>query len=372
MSEAGLDLKAEQSGPIPLAAELRCEPGEILALVGPSGAGKSTLLRAAAGLVRPTHGRITCAGEVWFDSARKLWVPTRHRRVGFVFQNYALFPHLTALENVMEAAPGPDREAAARHWLARVHLQGLEERRPHRMSGGQQQRVAMARALAGQPKVLLMDEPFSAVDRVTREKLYLELAALLRGLDIPMLLVTHDLDEAAMLASRMVVLAKGHTLQTGTPDEVMGAPRSVAVARLLGSRNILPGVVKAVDPDRGGLLLDWNGLEVAAMAGPGFAVGQRVTWVIAPGDVVFRRPGYPEDRPGHTYVSGHITALLRHGDLVRAVLEGGEATGGPLHFSTSRHLAERGGLAPGSEARLALPAERIRVYAEEPRRSPDR
>jgi len=363
MPDAGLHVRAEQAGPIPLAAEFRCAPGEILALVGPSGAGKSTLLRAVAGLVRPARGRVTAGGETWFDGDAGIWLPTRRRRVGFVFQDYALFPHLTALENVMEAADGPGREAQARHWLAKVHLQGLEDRRPGRMSGGQQQRVAMARALARQPAVLLMDEPFSAVDRVTREKLYLELAALLQGLAIPMVLVTHDLDEAAMLASRMVVLSKGRTLQTGTPEAVMGAPESVEVARLLGNRNILPAVVKAVDPERGVLALDWNGLELAAEAGPGFTPGQHVTWIVSPGDVRFRRPGYPEDRPGHTYVQGRIAALVRHGDLVRAVLEVQEPAAGHLQFSTTRHLAERGGLAPGSQARVALPAGRIRVFA---------
>ena len=366
MSDPGLHVRAGQAGPIPLAAEFHCAPGEILALVGPSGAGKSTLLRAVAGLVRPTHGRVSVGAETWFDSAEGIWVPTRRRRVGFVFQDYALFPHLTALENVMEATGGSDREAQARHWLDRVHLQGLEARRPSRMSGGQQQRVAMARALARQPEVLLMDEPFSAVDRVTREKLYLELASLLRGLAIPMVLVTHDLDEAAMLASRMVVLSKGRTLQAGTPDEIMGAPRSVEVARLLGNRNILPAVVKAVNREKGSLVLDWNGLDLMAAAGPGFVVGQPVTWVITPGDVVFRRPGYPEDRPDHTYVNGRIATLLRHGDLVRAVLEVQAPATGHLQFSTSRHLAERGGLAPGAEARLALPAGRIRVFPEDP------
>ena len=361
----GLWMQVSQSLPIPLEATLTCAPGEVLALVGPSGSGKSTLLRTIAGLVQPDSGAIRCRGETWFDSARHIHRTPRERRVGFVFQNYALFPHLSALENVLEALDGGERaqrRAQALGWLERVHLQGLEGRKPHQMSGGQQQRVAMARALARNPDILLLDEPFSAVDRVTREKLYLEIADLLKGLSIPMILVTHDLDEATMLASRMVVLSRGRTLQSGTPDDVMLKPSSTEVARLLGNRNIFSALVRRIEPDGREVVLDWDGDEVRANALEGVEAGQRVSWVISPGDVNFRRPGYPEDRVGHTYLGGRIAALVRHGETVRVVLALEGETERMLHFTATRNLAQRSGLVTGGHARVALPSQKIQVF----------
>lgn len=349
---ADLILEARQDRPIPLQAELRCGAGEILALVGPSGAGKSSLLRVIAGLLRPASGRVLCGGQTWLDTNQGVCLSARRRRVGFVFQHHALFPHLTALENVLEAMEGPDRLARARRWLERVHLGGLEGRKPSQMSGGQQQRVGVARALAREPEVLLLDEPFSSVDRVTREKLHLELAELLQGLAIPVLLVTHDLDEAAMLAHRLVVLAKGRTLQEGPPEAVFRRPSSPEVARLIGHRNILSGVGRA--PGR----LDWQGLEIAVDAG--LEPGQLVTWVVAPNDVRVRPWEEAPDRPGHTYLEGTVTALIRQGDLIRGVLA--LPGGGTLHLTASRHLEDRGQLVIGAPVRVALAASRIQVY----------
>jgi molybdate transport system ATP-binding protein len=236
MAEATLQVWLRQSGPIPLAVELSCDEGELLALVGPSGSGKSTILRTIAGLYRAREGRITCGGSVWFDSKSGVNVPPHERRAGLVFQNYALFPHMTALRNVTVALghrPRREREAKARQLLALVRLQGLEGRRPASLSGGEQQRVAVARALAREPAVLLFDEPFSAVDRRTRRKLHAELAELRKAVNIPIVLVTHDLEEAVSLADRMTVLDSGETLQTGKPSELINAPASARVADTL-------------------------------------------------------------------------------------------------------------------------------------------
>ncbi|MBA2690135.1 MAG: ATP-binding cassette domain-containing protein, partial [Burkholderiales bacterium] len=198
---SGLSLHLRQDGPIPFDAKFHCGPGEVLALVGPSGSGKSTMLRSIAGLYRALHGRISCHGETWFNTESEIdWAP-QTRSVGLVFQNYALFPHMTAERNIMAAMDHlrpSARKKRASELLTLVHLGGLESRYPIELSGGQQQRVAVARALGRDPKVLLLDEPFSAVDRVTRQKLYRELAELRRQLPIPVVLVTHDLDEAAM------------------------------------------------------------------------------------------------------------------------------------------------------------------------------
>lgn len=236
MADPGLSVTLRQAGPIPLNLSLLCRPGELLALVGPSGAGKTTALRAIAGLYKPASGQVSCGGETWFDSDLAINLPPHRRKVGLVFQSYALFPHLTARGNIEAALselPQSDRESRARALLALVHLDGLEKRKPAELSGGQQQRVALARALARDPKVLLLDEPLSAVDRRTRRHLREELMSIRKAVRVPIVLVTHDLDEVAALADRLVVIDKGELLQEGTPEEVSRAPASDRVREVL-------------------------------------------------------------------------------------------------------------------------------------------
>ncbi len=233
---SGLSVRLEQAGPIPLAVAFSCPPGQVLALVGPSGAGKSTILRSIAGLYRPRSGRITADGEVWLDTETGIFRPPHQRRVGLVFQSYALFPHLTAAANVAAALghlPRAQRSAAAAALLARVHLDGLGTRKPSELSGGQQQRVALARALARNPLALLLDEPLSAVDRRTRRALQAEILGLRREISIPIVLVTHDVDEATALADHLVVIDHGRILQQGPTAEVIASPASVLVREIL-------------------------------------------------------------------------------------------------------------------------------------------
>lgn len=236
MAENGLDIALRQGGPIPLSVRLRCRIGEMLALVGPSGSGKTTTLRAIAGLYRPAAGRIASNGSVWLDTAAGTDRPAHQRRVGLVFQNHALFPHMTALGNVM-AAMGhrskAERRAEALRLLALVHLDGLDGRYPAELSGGQQQRVAVARALAREPEILLLDEPFSSVDRRVKRGLHAELKALRLAVSVPIILVTHDLDEAAGLADTMAVIDRGEILQVGPPGEVLRHPADGRVAEAL-------------------------------------------------------------------------------------------------------------------------------------------
>lgn len=237
MSNSGITVSLHQAGPIPLAIDLACSPGDMLALVGPSGSGKTTILRSIAGLYRPRTGRIAVNGEIWFAHEDGIVMPAHRRRAGMVFQNYALFPHMTALANVTAALdhmPKSERRGRADDLLKLVHLQDLATRKPTELSGGQQQRVAVARALARDPAVLLLDEPFSAVDRVTRRKLYKEIAELRRELVIPVILVTHDVDEAMLLADKMYVLHEGRLLQSGTPAQITNQPASDEVIRVLG------------------------------------------------------------------------------------------------------------------------------------------
>jgi len=221
-----------QAGPIPLNVAFSCGSNELLALVGPSGSGKTTTLRAIAGLYRPMGGRIVVGAQTWLDSERDIYVPANRRSVGLVFQSYALFPHMTALGNIMAAMghrPRAERSARAHELLDMVHLGGLHDRRPAALSGGQQQRVAVARALAREPQLLLFDEPFSAVDRRTRRLLHAQLKELRTLVSVPIIMVTHDLAEVADLADRMCVIDGGDTLQIGTPREVMKRPANQRV-----------------------------------------------------------------------------------------------------------------------------------------------
>ena len=359
-----LEVRLQQQLPIPLDCGFDCAPGELLALVGPSGSGKTTVLRCIAGLHRAQQGAIRCNGATWFDG--QLSLPPQQRRVGFVFQNYSLLPHLSALDNVMLAlgdVPLAERAATARDWLARVHLQGLDDRRPAQLSGGQQQRVALARALARAAGggVLLMDEPFSAVDQVTRRKLREELARLRQELAIPIVLVTHDLDEARQLADRLVVLHRGKALQSGTPEDVLLRPCSPAVARLVGLTNLFAGTVGI---DGGKPCLDWAGRRLAIADLCGCAPGSAVNWVIPPEGVLLHRPDHPSRGEAENPVTGTITEALRMGSFTQLTLSiPGEAQ--PLVFQASSHTILRNALAPGQTASVTLLAERIHLMPKE-------
>ena len=281
---ASLQLAIRNSTPMHLDAAFDCAPGELLALVGPSGSGKTSLLRTIAGLLKSSslRGRVAIGDEVWFDSERGVDLPPQQRRAGLVFQHYALFPHLSALQNVAIAAPAGVLSQAHRALLDRLGLAGLENRRPAQLSGGQQQRVALARALAREPKVLLLDEPFSAVDAPARQALYHELAALRQSLSTPMVLVTHDLAEARRLADRVVIVDAGESLQSGTPAQVFASPRNSRVAELVGIQNHFRGRFHKQDPGWGRLEWGERGDVVLRVVDKNrIADGSSVTWVIA-------------------------------------------------------------------------------------------
>ncbi len=242
-----LEVMAENGSPMPLSLEFRVAPGELLVIAGRSGAGKTTVLRAISGLWQPAAGRVVVNGQCWLDSATGQSVAAHKRRVGVVFQAYGLFPHLSAAQNVaaaMDDVPRRRRVSEAARLLALAGLSGLEARRPAQLSGGQQQRVAIARALARRPEVLLLDEPFSAVDPRTRRQLHLQILELRAHLRMPVVLVTHDLEDARALADRVLVIEDGRVLQTGTPDDVLSDTLSL---RAMGLRELAATFVATVE-----------------------------------------------------------------------------------------------------------------------------
>jgi sulfate/thiosulfate transport system ATP-binding protein len=219
------------------------QDGKITAILGPSGSGKSTVLRMIAGLERPDGGRISIAGE------EQTWVPVQERRVGFVFQHYALFRHMRVRENVgfgltIRKEKKPEIRRRVEELLELVQLAPFADRYPDQLSGGQRQRVALARALAARPRVLLLDEPFGALDARVRQELRRWLDDLHRELGVTSLLVTHDQEEALELANEVVVMHQGRIEQMGTPDDVYNHPASPFVAGFIGAANVLDGHVR--------------------------------------------------------------------------------------------------------------------------------
>ena len=257
----------------------------ITVLFGPSGSGKTLTLDSIAGFVRPDEGRIMLDDEILFDGAARVNIPPRARRCGYVFQNYALFPHMTLRQN-LEFAVGP-RPRLVRHrrvgeMLERFHLGEFAGRRPHEVSGGQKQRCSIARALISSPRLLLLDEPARGLDAPLRNELYTVLREVRADYKIPILLVTHDLEEALELGDRMIVLRDGRLVQSGPSREIIEEPANVEVARLLGLYNLLPAEIRALDPGRNSSRLRCQDTDLVGRYIPGHLIGDRVWICIRP------------------------------------------------------------------------------------------
>lgn len=339
-TQQAMDLQVEisQTSPMPLRGSFSCAPGQMLALVGPSGAGKTSMLRVMAGLLHAENARVSVGGEIWCDTTQGLHMPPQQRQVGLVFQNYALMPHMNAIDNVALAMlhlPSAQRIQQARDWLQRMGLtQEQQQRLPAFLSGGQQQRVALARALARQPRLLLMDEPFSAVDQMSRRSLYGLIADLRRDLHIPIVLVTHDLHEARQLADKLVVMDAGEVLQEGTPAHIYRSPRNARVADLVGIPNRFHGRWLGNSgphalPD-GFAWLEWlpqadapSGLALVIKdKGRLKTPGQAVTWVIQ-GDGFEVNPPSIEDAANDSQrvvLQAQVSALRSLGEISLASL----------------------------------------------------
>ncbi len=257
--------------------------GEFLTLLGPSGCGKTTILRILSGFERPTKGEVLLNGECINDT------PPEQRQVNTVFQNYALFPHMNVWDNVafglkMQRRPKMEINRRVAEVLRRVHLDDLADRVPRQLSGGQQQRVAIARAIVNNPLVLLLDEPFSALDFKLRKQMQFEIKHLQRQLGITFVFVTHDQEEAFAMSDRVVVMNGGAIEQVGTSQEIYEEPENLFVARFVGEINVLEGTVTDVKED-GSLIADVEGVEYPLRTRREFAVGDPVKVLLRPEDL---------------------------------------------------------------------------------------
>jgi molybdate transport system ATP-binding protein len=349
-------LELEATTPVgELGLELRLEvgQGECLALAGPSGAGKTSVLRIVAGLRRPERGRVHCGGQTWLDTTGGVDVPAERRRCGYLFQEYALFPHLSALQNVAYPLPGlsrADRRTRAHELLDRFGLGNRANAKPRTLSGGERQRVALARALARRPDVLLLDEPLSALDARTRVGAARELAALLSELEVPALLVTHDFAEAADLGDRVGVLDAGRIVQLGTAGELAATPKSAFVADFTGA-----AVITGTARQHEGLTLvelDGGGTVASVDPGEGPVAVSVYPWEIA------IEPGRPDPTSSaQNLLPVEIETVTAVGNRVRLGLRGPQ----PLAAEITKASADRLGLKAGDSVTATWKAAATRL-----------
>jgi molybdate transport system ATP-binding protein len=354
-----LDVRFEKRFPggVSVAAEWEQPAGgfSITVLFGPSGCGKTTALRSLAGLLRPEAGTIRYGSDIWFDAERGIHQPPQRRGVGFLFQDYALFPHLTVAGNVGYALPRlaqPVRKRLVADLLAAFGLTGLEDRYPHQVSGGQQQRVALARTLARRPRLLLLDEPLAALDGPTREELRPELRQRLAEFRTPVVLVTHDRTEAMALADHLIVMDKGRVVQQGAPPDVFTRPAGLEVARIVGTETVHPGQIVGVAD---GLATVQVGRAKVAAVAP--ATSERDVFICIRGEDVALQRGEVADSSPRNRLAGVVDSLTWEGPLVRVGLD----CGFPLVALVTRPACTELGLTVGDRLTAVLKAPAVHL-----------
>ncbi|HJU83497.1 MAG TPA: molybdenum ABC transporter ATP-binding protein [Holophagaceae bacterium] len=335
--------------------DLPLAEGAVTVLFGASGSGKTSVLRVLAGLDRPDTGVLRTDGETWFDAASGRFVPAHRRRVGLVFQEGALFPHLDVQDNIafgLRGFPPMARAARVAELIGMAGLEGLERRRPETLSGGQRQRAALARALAPKPRLLLLDEPFASLDRPAQVQLRSRLRGLLRDMAIPAVLVTHDQEEALALGDRLVVLQDGRKVQEGAPAEVFSQPATSALAALVGRGTVIP--MRISGRQEGMLHLEAGPVSLSA-PDPGGLEGDRVhAWIRAEDVTLERRHGATSAR---NVVPAQVVALEPAPPLVRVHLD----CGVPLEALVTPGAVTELALRPGEEIHAVIKAAAIRV-----------
>lgn len=343
---------------------------EVVVLFGPSGSGKTTLLECIAGLAKPDKGTIKVAGRTYFSSRADNLVnlPVFRRRVGYVFQNYALFPHLTVRDNVGYGIRGrKDASETVDRLIDIMRLKGLENRFPSNISGGQQQRVALARAMAVAPEVLLLDEPFSALDQRVREKLVTDLVRLHREYSLPVIHVTHNLSEALSLGDKIAILNEGRIEQFGPAEEVYQRPATRNVARFLGVLNIFDGVVSEVRPAREirvesrKFSLHIPFLSRGSVPGcpPKISSGGKVSFFVRPENIEVLGPEEESRMGGYSNVfHGQVRRILARDGVCR-LLFGFTADEYDFVIDVPRNKFEKLAIREGTELMARIPEDRV-------------
>ena len=351
-----LDVAARcRLGDLVLDAELACERGPLV-IIGPSGAGKSATLRMIAGVLTPDDGRIVVNERVLFDSQSGVDVASQLRRVGYVPQEYALFPHLSAEANVGFGLRGLSRDEARARVREMLALTGLEEQRtlkPRQLSGGQRQRVALARALAIRPDVLLLDEPFAALDAPTRAALLEDVRSLISKSGVASIFVTHDRNEALRLADTVAVMMDGRIRQVGTPGDVFGSPADEEVAAFVGVETIAPGGVRSLN--EGVAVVDVGGQTVEG--GGDVSAGDEVLVCVRPEDVALSKVGEVDHTSARNHLRGRVVRVAPAGPFVRVELD----VGFVLVALVTRQSVEDLGIAAGVECVATFKASAVHL-----------
>lgn len=312
---------AHAVGGIELDLRFDVAAGGCLALAGPSGAGKTTILRILAGMLRPDRGRITHGDDLWLDTTSGVWWAPERRRCGYVFQDYALFPHLSAWRNVaygLRSTPSSQRKAAALSLLDQFGLGELADAKPATLSGGERQRVALARALAPRPDVLLLDEPLSALDARTRASASRELHAVLRSIEMPVVLVTHEFNQAALLGDEIGVIDHGRIVQRGSASALAAAPATAFVADFTGAV-VITGTARRTEGELTIVDLDGGGVASTTDRGTG-----RVALSVYPWEITIGQAPAPSDESAQNRLRATITSVTTVGNRVRLGLAAGQ------------------------------------------------
>ena len=328
-------LTSQESSGFTLDVHLRVGRG-VTVLFGPSGAGKTLTLDAIAGFSHPDEGRILLDDRILFDAEAKVNLPPRERGCGYVFQNYALFPHMTLRENIYFAAahlPHLERHKRVNEALDRFGLGDVGGRKPNQLSGGQKQRGSIARALVAEPGVLLLDEPSRGLDAPLRSELYNVLREVRAEYDAPMILVTHNLSECLELADQVLIYRDGQIVQSGDARAIVETPVNVEVARMLGIFNLLSVEILALDPGRNWSKVHWNGAHIEGPYFPGHFLGDKVTLCVRPADLkVWNRQG----KLAANQVASPLRRVVNTSEGVRLDFEGVS-----VEMSQSEYLAKK-------------------------------
>ena len=330
----------------------------VTVLFGPSGAGKTLVLDAVAGFVKPDEGRILLDDDILYDAAAGVCLAPQKRNCGYVFQNYALFPHMTLrgnLEFAAERRPRLERHRRVAEMLEKFRLTEAAGRRPHEVSGGQRQRCSIARALIGEPKLLLLDEPATGLDAPLRTEFYEALRRVKEDFRTPMLLVTHDLAECFELAEEMLILHQGRIVQKGTPRFILDEPANLEVARLLGAFNLWDAEIRALDPGRRTSRLRLGECELEGPYFPGHLKGDRVTLCIRPEQLVAAARGA---QPGTNQIPARLARVVERPHGLRLEFTS-SALSGLVRVNVSRGDYER--LKDTREWVVQFPSEALRV-----------